>query len=250
MADHIDLVEDEEWATVLASDGWARMEHAPLNTEVNAHIGRCFGQAATVLRETLSKFVQLDIHVIAPSAGRDFTTYVTSGMSDRPTKAPAGYSDWERAELVLALPGPPESHTDAQGRRHYMFEHLRNYARRPHAMGLCFILGDTICTTEADEPIGTDTRMTAHLLTRPVVTPIVDSMEAFRASLSTGQSVNFLALQPIHADELDLKTRQGSHVLIDRLEAESMFELYDPNRPSVAAQKQRAGFSLKRLFGG
>jgi hypothetical protein len=136
------------------------------------------------------------------------------------------------------------------GRHHYLIDHLRNYARRPHAMGLCFILGDTIGAMEPDETIGPDTRMTAHLLARPVLTPVVDAMDAFRMTASTGEIVNFLALEPIHDDELDLKLKQGSHVLIEQLEDAGHFELYDPNRASVVAPPKAKGFSLKRMFGG
>ena len=82
-----------------------------------------------------------------------------------------------------------------------------------------------------------------------IVTPVVDPMDAFRAILTTGEAVNFLALEPLHADELDIKLKQGSEVLIDQLEAAGVYELYDPDRASVAMQKPK-GFSLKRLFGG
>ena len=249
MTEHIDLDEDEDWVAALMSDGWSGMGHAPHNWEVDAHIRCCFGQADAVLHERLSKFVQLDVHVIRPTAGRDFTTYVTSGMSDLAMNVPDSFADWRRAELVIALPGSPETHFDQAGRRHYLIDHLRNYARRPHALGSCFILGDTIGPFEGEETIGPDTRLSAYILARPVVTPIVEPMDAFRASLSTGESVNFFALEPIYADELDLKLNQGSDVLIARLEAANAFELYDPDRPSVATQKAR-GFSLKRLLGG
>jgi len=249
MTDYVDLEEDKHWLGILTADGWSPMEHAPVNTEVEAHIAQSFGEPHTVLHETMSKFVHLDIHVIPPSNGRDFTTYVTSGMSDLPTRAPEGHSDWERAELVMALPGYPQTHVDELGRYHYMIDHLRNYARRPHAMGHCFILGDTIGTGDADEMIGPDTRLCGHLLSRPIVSPIVNAMDAFRATLSTGECVNFLTLQPVHADELNLKAKQSADVLIDLLEATNVFELYDPDRASVAPQKER-GFSLKRLFGG
>ena len=249
MADYVDLNEDQEWSAILSGDGWSRLSHPPLNNEVEDHIARCFGEPETILCETLSKFVQLDIHVIPPSAGRDFTTYVTSGMSDRPSQAPDGFADWARAELVMALPGSPRAHIDAAGGRHYLIDALRNYARRPHAMGTCFLLGDTIGTTEPDEEIGPDTRLSAYLLARPLLTPIVQASDAFRASLSTGEAVTFLALQPIHADELELKQQQGSEALVERLETAGVYELYDPDRPSVAMQKPK-GFSLKRLFGG
>jgi len=227
VTEHIDLDEDEDWVAALMSDGWSGMGHAPHNWEVDAHIRCCFGQADAVLHERLSKFVQLDVHVIRPTAGRDFTTYVTSGMSDLAMNVPDSFADWRRAELVIALPGSPETHFDQAGRRHYLIDHLRNYARRPHALGSCFILGDTIGPFEGEETIGPDTRLSAYILARPVVT----------------------ALEPIYADELDLKLNQGSDVLIARLEAANAFELYDPDRPSVATQKAR-GFSLKRLLGG
>jgi len=249
MADYVELDEDEKWTAILAVDGWKPMEHAPHNAEVDAHIERCFGPPETILRERLSKFVQLDIHVIPPFRNRTFTTYVTSGMSDLAMTAPEGFEDWARAELVIALPGSPADHVDASGQRHYLIDHMRNYARRPHAMGSCFILGHTIGSLDADETIGPDTTLSAHLLSRPVLSPVVDSMDAFRAELSNGTAVNFLALEPIHADELDLKEKQGSDVLIDRLEAANVFELYNPARASVAPQKER-GFSLKRLLGG
>ena len=249
MSEHIDLEEDEEWTAALTADGWSKMDHTPHSWEIDAHIRSAFGQAQVVLHEQLSKYVHLNIHVIGPSDGRAFTTYVTSGMSDLPMNAPDELSEWRRAELVIALPGPPEAHVDAAGRRHYLIDQMRNYARRPHALGTYFILGDTIDPFDPDESIGPDTQLAAHLLGRPMITPIIDGMDAFRATLSTGETVNFLALEPIHADELDLKVKQGSEELIERLEAAGVTELYEPSRPSVADEKGR-GFSLKRLLGG
>jgi len=242
----IDIDETDEWVAALIADGWAPMEHSPLNGEVDAHIARCFGEAATVLRERLSKYVKLDIHVIPPSRGRTFTTYVTSGMSDLAMKPPMDMPDWARAELVIALPGPPEDHVDAEGREHYLIDLMRSYARRPHALQSFFMLGHTLDPLDEAESLGPDTELSACLLSRPVLSPVIDSMTAFRASLSSGEGVNFLALEPIHADELELKAKRGADALIERLEAAQVFELYNPARASVAPQK----FSLMRMFGG
>jgi hypothetical protein len=247
MSDAIDFDEGAEWAAALIADGWTAMNHPPHNSEVDAHIRRCFGEADKVLREHLSKYVHLDIHVIGPSRGRTFTTYVTSGMSDLPMKTPLQLPDWARAELVVALPGPPETHVDAHGQHHYMIELMRSYARRPHAIGSFFMLAQTIGPLDEVEPIGPDTQLTACVLTRPMLSPIVDSMTAFRATLSDGATVNFLALEPVYANELDFK--RGGEELIERLEAAQVFELYSPDRPSVARAATR-GFSLKRLLGG
>jgi hypothetical protein len=246
MTDVIDFNDDEDWAAALIADGWSPMGHSPHNREVDDHIRRCFGDSGDVLREHLSKYVHIDIHVIGPSRGRTFTTYVTSGMSDLPMTAPTAMSDWARAELVLALPGAPETHVDDAGRYHYLIELMRSYARRPHALRTFVSLGDAIGPLDESEPLGPDTRLRASILSRPVISPIVDSIAAFRAILSSGDAVNFLGIEPIYADELELKQKRGADGLIERLEAAQVFELYNPRRPSVAPQK----FDLKRLWGG
>jgi hypothetical protein len=243
MTNAFDFDEDEEWTAALAADGWGPMEHAPINAEIDAHIRRCFGEPATILHEHLSKFVNLDVYVIAPTRGRTFTTYVTSGMSDQPMAAPVGLPEWTRAELVIALQGPPEMHVDADGHFHYLIEQLRAYARRPHAVKSYYMLGDTVGPLD-EEPLGPDTQMDAAIFSRPVLSPIIDAMAAFRAHLSNGEVVNFLAVEPIHADELELRAKRGADALIPRLEAAQVFELYNPERPSVAPQK----FSLMRMF--
>ncbi len=250
MTDAIDFDEGPEWAAALMADGWTSMSHSPLNQEVEDHIRRCFGEADQVLREKLSKYVHLDIHVIRPTRGRTFTTYVTSGMSDLAMKTPLQFPEWARAELVIALPGEPESHVDQHGRRHYLIELMRSYARRPHALGGFFMMGQILDPLDEVDPIGPDTGLTACLVARPMLSPIVDSLSAFRAKLSDGGSVNFLALEPIYPDELDvaLKHKRGADELIERLETAQVFELFNPERPSVA--RPARGFSLKRLLGG
>jgi hypothetical protein len=244
MTNAFDFEEDEDWTAALAADGWKAMAHEPINREVDEHIRRCFGEPDTVLHEHLSKYVHLDVFVIAPSRGRTFTTYVTSGMSNRPLEAPVQLPDWSRTELVLALPGSPEDHVDGNGQFHYMIEQLRAYARRPHAVGSYYLLGHTIGPLD-DDPLGPDTEMVAAVLSRAVISPVVDSLAAFRAHLDSGECVNFLAVEPIYADELELKMKRGPDALIERLEASQVFELYNPTRASVAPQK----FNLKRMFG-
>ncbi|HEX4180191.1 MAG TPA: suppressor of fused domain protein [Caulobacteraceae bacterium] len=250
MTEAIDFDEGPEWAAALMADGWSPMAHPLLNQEVDDHIRRCFGEADEVLHEHLSKYVHLDIHVIRPTRGRTFTTYVTSGMSDLPMKTPLQFPEWARAELVIALPGPPETHIDTFGRRHYLIELMRSYARRPHALGTFYRLGQALDPLGESEPIGPDTGLTACLTARPMLTPIVDSLTAFRATLGDGAPVNFLALEPIYPDEFDvvLKHKRGAEELIERLEEAQVFELYNPERASVA--RPARGFSLKRLLGG
>jgi hypothetical protein len=71
---------------------------------IEAHIEKWIGKPATVFHELISDKVHIDIHIIPPSESRRCYTLVTSGMSDRPMKAPEQRPDLAYAELFLSLP--------------------------------------------------------------------------------------------------------------------------------------------------
>lgn len=221
-----------EWAQALVADGWAPMNHPPLNEEVEAHIERCYGKLWRVLHEHYSKCVHLDVNIIPPSEGRDFTVYVTSGMSDLPMSAPEGCEVLARMELLVALPGPPEAHSDPDGGEHYLVRALRNFARYPHETGAWLTYNHTI--GGGDDPIGEDTAMTGFLIAPPLKAPIVkDQRKACRLRLSNGEHVNFAALIPLHPAEIAYKLEHDADALLDLLDRAGVSEVYDPNRPSV-----------------
>jgi hypothetical protein len=227
----------------LWQEGWRPLNHGPLNEEVEAHIERCFGKASTVVHELLSLHVHLDVNVIPPSRGRRFTTYVTSGMSDLPMKVPdpIGPKSWSRAELVIALPGPPESHED-----HYLIDRMRNLARYPHIAGTWLGLGHTL-QAEGGEALGDDTRLSGFVFGMPIACPLTSSIEAFELTLETGELVHFFALVPIYPEELALKLKDGnSDRLFELLDAAQATELYAPNRSNgalIAPPKSRGLFA-------
>jgi hypothetical protein len=239
---------DDDCLPALWAEGWRPMNHPPHNEEVEAHIRRCFGHAPNVLHEPLSKHVHIDIDIIPPSHGRSFTTYVTSGMSDLPMPAPERVPRLRWAELVIALPGPPEAHLMPDGREHYLISQMRQHARYPHAENAWLFFRHTIAADEHASPIGPDTAMCGKLLAMPLAVPIVEARDAFGADLSTGETVHFCALVPLHADELAFAREHGSDLMMDRLYDAGVTEIYDPARPSVLARRKR-GFDWKRLLG-
>jgi hypothetical protein len=247
--DHDDFDDDDDdaWAAEMIADGWAPMDHPPLNEEVEAHIERCFGYAPDVLHEHLSKHVHLDIDVIGPSEGRNFTVYVTSGMSDLPMTTPDDSQGFARTELLVALTGPPEAHRSPDGGDHYLVRALRDLARYPHATGAWLFYRHTVGSPDGD-PIGPDTAMTGFLLGMPTLTPIVaDALDAFTLTLSDGDTVHFASLVPLHPDELAFKLEHGVSALMDLLDDAGVTELYDPARPSVIRPRRR--FDWKSLLG-
>jgi hypothetical protein len=57
-----------------------------------------------LFHELLSDLVHVDIHIVEPTAARNYYTLVTSGMSDRPMAAPEECRECRYAELVISLP--------------------------------------------------------------------------------------------------------------------------------------------------
>jgi len=71
---------------------------------IEKHIETHVGKPSLVLHEIGSRYVHIDVHVVAPKPDRDFYTLVTSGMSDKPMKAPRQAEGLEYSELMLCLP--------------------------------------------------------------------------------------------------------------------------------------------------
>lgn len=235
---------EDDPAYELWAEGWRPMDHPPLNDEVEAHIERSFGKPATVLHELLSLQVHVDVNVIPPSAGRSFTTYVTSGMSDLPMSV-EGIDDperWSRAELVMALPGPPETHAG-----HHLISTLRKYARFPHAQKTWLGYGHSL-GGEEDGPIAEDTRLSGYILGLPIVSPQGDPSRSWELELRDGGCVHFFSLVPIYPEELALKLAKGSDALVSRFDRAGVTEVYRPDRASAVAPRATPLLDIGRFF--
>src|ERR1700751_6089809 len=71
---------------------------------IERHIQKHVGNPGLVLHEVGSRYVHVDVHIVPPQSGRDFSTLITSGMSDRPMNVPEQAKGLEYAELILCLP--------------------------------------------------------------------------------------------------------------------------------------------------
>jgi hypothetical protein len=67
---------------------------------ITRHIGQYVGPPARVFHELISDLVHIDLHLVEPTAERDYCTLVTSGMSDRPMPAPQGSEDSRSKEDI------------------------------------------------------------------------------------------------------------------------------------------------------
>lgn len=68
------------------------------------HITATVAAPSIVFHEVMSDLVHVDVHWIKPDQNRQFHTFITTGMSDRPMTPPAQASECKYAELLIELP--------------------------------------------------------------------------------------------------------------------------------------------------
>src|SRR6478736_6629065 len=99
---------------------------------IDAHITEHFGPVENVFHEIISPYVHIDLHIVMPTEERPAITVVTSGMSERPMRSPAGDL---YAELMLVLPStwPTPDDPDFESPSGYWpYRLLKELARLPH----------------------------------------------------------------------------------------------------------------------
>jgi hypothetical protein len=204
---------------------------------ISAHIERHVGPIETVLHEIVSSHVHVDVHHVAPSAQRRYHVLVTSGMSDRAMVTPEGAAEWRHAELLVCLPAdwPVNEAAFADERHYWPVRLLKTLARFPHEFGTWLGYGHSMPNGDPPEPYAPGTSLAGVML----MPPLLLGEEVHRLEMSGDKRVHFWSLLPLHADEMDLKIREGSDALLDRLDAAAVTDLVDPGRPSVVAPKKR-----------
>jgi predicted Zn finger-like uncharacterized protein len=205
---------------------------------ISNHIDRYVGDPAWVFHELLSDIVHLDVHVVSPTPERNWHTLVTSGMSERPMQAPPGAEQYEYAELVLCLPPTWQVSEEAfkiDEERYYWPVHwLKSLARLPHEYETWLGAGHTVPNGDPPEPFHPRTKMCCWL----TLGPIWFDDEFATLNLPDGRQINFLAIVPIYAEEMQLKLEGGLEALVDKLSELDLMDLMNPSRKNVAAKKR------------
>jgi hypothetical protein len=192
---------------------------------IEAHVARHFGPGDKVFHQIESRWVHVDIHITEP---RPWRTLVTSGMSTRPM------SDGRYAELMLSLPadwplpGSPELDTRDGYWPYWLLQEL---AVLPHRFHTTLDRGDTVPNSDPPKPYAPDTGLCGALVFPPVL------VRNDLPPLTVGErEVEFLALYPLYADEMDLKLEHGLEALLDRLYDAGVTDELEPGRPSVVGR--------------
>lgn len=199
--------------------------------QISSHIERHYGKIAMVFHEVISDLVHIDVHWVQPTVERPYHTLITSGMSDRPMATPEGAEDFRFGELVISLPPEwPISMEAFKDECHYWpLRQLKTLARFPHEYDTWLSFGHTVPNGDPAEPYAKNTKLCCALLLFPL---LVDSA-FWSLVVNPKKTIRFFSLVPLYRAEMELKLKQGTDPLLDKLGAHEVNELLNPQRVNV-----------------
>jgi len=210
-----------------------------IERHIDRHLG---GSADWVFHEIVSTTIHVDIHMCPPTKERPFYTLVTSGMAERPMKAPPQASNCEFAELCICLPPnwpglgdqyrsmstQDKAHPWKDERNYWPIRTLKTLARFPHEYKTWLWFGHTTHNGNPPEPYAPGTKLCAAMVDFNPLLP-----KEFH-KLSVGdRDIAFMTVYPLYEEEVQFKLDHGYKAFIERMDAANFTAVIDPNRPSI-----------------
>lgn len=201
------------------------------------HIAKHIGEPETVFHEIVSDLVHIDVHIVAPRAGRNFYTLITSGMSGRPMRTPPGLEEFAYAELLLCLPPewPMDQDAWTNESNYWPIRLLKFLARMPHEYETWLSYHHSIPNDDAPKPYARNTRFSGALL----LPPSHADEKFLQCRLGSKRVVNFLAVYPVYPEEMKLKLSRGIDTIYERFEKHDITEVINLTRVNTAKVKTR-----------
>jgi hypothetical protein len=199
--------------------------------QITNHIERYYGKIAMVFHEIMSDLVHIDVHWVQPTVERPFHTLITSGMSDRPMTVPAGAEDFRFGELVISLPPdwPITEEAFKNERNYWPVRLLKMLARFPHEYDTWLSFGHTLPNGDPAEPYADNTKLCCAYL----LYPLLADRQFWSLEANSEKTIRFYSIIPLYRAEVELKLKQGSDALLDKLGEHEVNELLNPKRVNV-----------------
>ncbi len=185
---------------------------------IGNRLNELLGGEAMVWHEIISDRVHLDVHCHFATEDRPRTVLVTSGMSAMPMTVPAGFEEFQYAELCIALdPAWPLSEESFRDDRAYWpVRLLKQLARLPHDFGTWIGHGHSIPNGESAKPYAPGCRFTGAIIGPPLVLAR-DEDDGDASTIPGDPPIHFWQVLPVTSEEMDFKLNQGADALIERL---------------------------------
>ena len=191
------------------------------------HVEGFFGTAnALSLQSVIPTPGNINIHYIRPSSEHPFSTVFTNGMSEARMEPEDGAEGYDYAELVWHLPESWPDLIKSKNNESAMWplQVMRMVGSYPHVMDTWLGPIPTLSLTDPPQPLGPNTKLSSLLL-------IPDEVEPLETSEKT---INFYTVYPIYDEELDLVHEHGIDALLDRLKANHVSSVLNPDRINTA----------------
>ena len=202
------------------------------------HWERFLGPCTMVFDEIVSEFVHIDVYQFGPDPATGLTTFVTSGMAEKPMNVPAQVPNPEKyryAGLVLQVPNYwIRSLGDVPVYQTWPIRELKQAALLPHKRETWVWGGHTIRTDSA-ATLAPDTKFCATAIWPGFMLP----EESWGLEMDDGRRIVFLSLGFLYQEELDYSRKHTQDGFMNYLE-ETDIDLRDlivftPGRPNTCA---------------
>jgi len=216
-----------------------RIEDVRNLEDIELHVEAHIGEIASVLHELVSDRIHLDVLYVAPTEDNPFHVYVTSGMSNLAMTVPEGLEEFERAELLIALPESwPVSKALTQDESSYWpIRWLKLMGRLPHLQDTWIGWGHTVPNANPPERIADTDFVGVIALEASWLRPEFSKLET-----ASGDSISFYQIYPLYQEEMDLKLKKGAEEIQRRFKKSKISFVIDNNRKNVATRRTWFGW--------
>lgn len=221
----------QDWGERHPRTGWTSVprEWAELR---NHHYQNWFGGPEDVLiwHEFISPTPHVDIYVYPPSSelGRDYFTFVTSGMSDSRMKLPRNIDpSLGRAEIIYYI-DPGNTPFDRIEKPWYA-QAMSFFAHYPFDYHTWLGISHTVTNGNPPVPVVEGSQLTTALF----LPPVFESQAFTNGLLLSGEKINYLWLIFITDDECNYLQKFGFDALFHQLKQHGLMAMLNPNRSSL-----------------
>lgn len=203
--------------------------------EITDHIEQYFGKIEMVYHEILSDTVHIDVHHIKPTKDRPFNSLITSGMSDLPMSVPDDFDAPKYLELMVTLPKDWNISQDSfkEEKWYWPVRLLKYLARFPHKYDSWLGWGHTIPNGDPAEPFSDNISFTGVIILPSITVPQKFGI----LKIDDEKEIVFMCYIPLYDEEMDLKLRKGSDVLLDKFDKFNITDIVDIKRRNVAKKR-------------
>lgn len=200
--------------------------------EISDHIEEHIGKIKNVFHEIISDTVHVDVHHVEPTNERPFHTLITSGMSDLGMNVPKDTESTRYMELMVTLPKHWEISEAAFKDENWYWpvRQLKFLARFPHKYDTWLGWGHTMPNGDPAEAFASNTKLSGI-----IVLPSVNVPDDFHSlAINENKTIEFFSVVPLYDEEMNLKLRNGSSVLLERFDKHGISDIIDIERKNVA----------------